>query len=265
MHLEDEFGDIVQKARQGKGLSIEEIAPLTNISSDDWRQMEAYKRGPTEEELGRICQALDLAPGPLSAIWQDHYQPDSPPMVQSWGRIHQVTAPDTGSHCYILTQGNYCLIIDPGAPGRAILPHISGQLSAILLTHTHADHVAGLEELLERYPVPVIVGENEDFPGPHRRPIKEGTTLPWGEVKVEIIPSPGHTPGGLAFYLPGALFSGDTIFAGSLGRARGPVAYQQLLDSSRRLTGLPAEVGLFPGHGPLSTIGQELKHNPFIT
>ena len=159
------------------------------------------------------------------------------------------------------------------------------QLRLVLQTHAHFDHIWGVPWLFQTYglrpllhlseetiyyDMPDMVSRfglrmKEDLPRPDST-LQEGMVITLGHNKISVLHTPGHTPGGVCFYLPEEhlLFSGDTLFQGSAGRTDLPGGdMNQLLLSLRRLLKLPAEITVLPGHGPHTTIGYEAKYNPF--
>lgn len=148
---------------------------------------------------------------------------------------------------------------------------------AIWLTHTHWDHFGDAAALKSHYRIPVYVNEEDQenlrFPGSDGLPcwqaiegvspegyLKEGMVLILGDLKVQVLSTPGHTPGGVCFYLPAQqlLFSGDTLFQGTIGSLSFPTARPALMwQSLTKLGKLPAETKVLPGHGPATTIGAE--------
>jgi glyoxylase-like metal-dependent hydrolase (beta-lactamase superfamily II) len=154
---------------------------------------------------------------------------------------------------------------------------LSLTIEKILLTHSHWDHTAGLAELKARTQALVLVhkedASNVAVPGSDHLPLfievegvmpdgylEDGQLLQVGKLTLEVIHTPGHTPGGVCFYLREAkvLFSGDTLFQGTIGRLDLPTARKSLMWSSlSRLAALPKETRVFPGHGEETTIGKE--------
>ncbi len=190
------------------------------------------------------------------------------------------------TNCYIA----YCpetreaVVIDPGAQGAAISTNIKSldlKLKYILNTHGHVDHIGANGRLKEDYRVPIMLSEkdldlyrNPGFglrlvlrkqPDPDRF-ISEGDEISFGNVSLRVIATPGHTPGGVCFLNNDALFCGDTLFAGSIGRtdlAGG--SYNTLMESIRhKLLALPESTIVYTGHGPQTTIGDEIRSNPFL-
>ncbi|MDX8431005.1 MAG: MBL fold metallo-hydrolase [Candidatus Algichlamydia australiensis] len=169
-------------------------------------------------------------------------------------------------------------IIDPAPESSAgLLQEEDWEVEAILLTHSHWDHTGDCKKLKEKLQIPVYVHkddkENLEKPGSDGLPLmipvegvaadyalKEGDCLELGELKIEVIETPGHTPGGVSFYLPeeGVLLSGDTLFQGSIGNLSFPTANPEAMWTSlKKLEKLPRETKVYPGHGPATTIGDE--------
>ena len=160
----------------------------------------------------------------------------------------------------------------------------AANVRAILLTHTDLDHIAGLHELREAFgDVPIAVHEAErdvvEKGKPLRREfgplatqldnivaLREGETFRAGSLGLEVLHTPGHSPGGVTLRIDGYVFTGDALFAGSIGRSDfansdGPA----LIDGIRKkLLSLPDDTIVYSGHGPATTIGRERKMNPFL-
>ena len=141
------------------------------------------------------------------------------------------------------------------------------RVRAILLTHTDIDHIAGLPALLAedrplRPEYPMGIGKLEA----ELQSLQEGTPYRAGSLEFEVIHTPGHSPGGVTLAIEGMLFTGDALFAGSVGRsdlAHGD--HRALVEGIQsRLMARPDQVLVFSGHGPMTTIGQERRYNPFL-
>ena len=194
-------------------------------------------------------------------------------------------------NCYLLWREKSAWIIDPGADPEEILSELDARgltPVAILLTHGHFDHLGALDALLKRYPaLPVVLrSEEQDWCFTHpvnqyppfyfhqQRPatlVSPGETYTCGGLTARLIPTPGHTPGGQCILiehdLPAPLcFTGDTLFAGSIGRTDLPGgSFAQLNASLRALAAkLSPVTTLLPGHGPASTLERELLTNPYL-
>ena len=185
-------------------------------------------------------------------------------------------------------------IIDPGMATEAECSYVDNfiaqhtlHLKAVLFTHLHIDHTLGAEHISRKYGVPML-GNKADAPlGRQRREqatmfhmpanpgplemdrfIDEGEVLTLGEYKVEALHVPGHSPGSLVYYIPGAgiMFSGDVLFRGSIGRTDLPGgSYAQLIAGiHKKLLTLPLATKVYPGHGPSTTLADEMRSNPFF-
>jgi len=175
--------------------------------------------------------------------------------------------------------------LDPGGPSQEILAELTGKnlkLKYILLTHGHYDHIAGVNELKEKTgaSVAVHVADAEFLTNPALnlstmfgakivvkadRLLNDGDILCLGPKMLTINHSPGHTPGGIVVTTSALLFSGDTLFARSVGRTDLPGGDPIALNNSlRKLLNLPEEIRIFPGHGPDTLLGREKQSNPFL-
>lgn len=182
------------------------------------------------------------------------------------------------------------VVIDPGGDTERILALISElrlRPERILLTHGHLDHVGASAEVAQHLALPIVGPHRDDaflirgleaqshmFGLPRVRNfepeqwLQDGDRVKFGEESLQVLHCPGHTPGHLVFFDPSGRLAqvGDLIFRGSVGRTDFPRGdHQQLLDSiRRRLFPLGDDVSFIPGHGPMSTLGQERLRNPFV-
>lgn len=138
-------------------------------------------------------------------------------------------------------------------------------LSTIFITHDHGDHVDGLPEAAKHFGATVISGTER--PGGYKvdRVVGHGDEISVGKMTAKTVDTSGHTPVALSLIFPGTVFSGDALFAGSVGGTKSPEAYEQQLENIRKnLFTLPGEYEVHTGHGPSTTIGVEREYNPFF-
>ncbi|NSW90580.1 MAG: MBL fold metallo-hydrolase [Firmicutes bacterium] len=191
------------------------------------------------------------------------------------------------SNCYIIGENKKGVIIDPGANSEDIMEMVRQtglDIEYIILTHAHVDHIISMEELRQRLKAKVLIhkddaqslanpwyngsklfGINKTF-SPADILLKDKDVVDVGGLELEIIHTPGHTPGGICIKTNGNLFTGDTLFRMSIGRTDlGNGDYDHLIDSIKnKLMILDDRTVVYPGHGTTTTIGYEKKNNPFI-
>ncbi len=205
--------------------------------------------------------------------------------------IRSLSVGQAQSNCYIVVhpETKESIIIDPGEnPDRiqAVLRESESQPLAILLTHTHFDHIGAVDAIRSAYEIPVYVGEeeadwltdpNKNLSSLSGNPIHAkaaehtfnvGEILRIGSFAIKVVPTPGHSPGSVSFIFEEEKFvvSGDALFAGSIGRTDLPGSnHTQLFESiETQLFTLPTDFRVYPGHGESTTIGHEKETNPFF-
>ncbi len=198
------------------------------------------------------------------------------------------------TNCYVVRRdesARACAIVDPGLDPDELLDFLSQhqlQPVAVLLTHGHIDHIAGVAALREHYPqiklyvhkldapmltnaqanLSVLTGDVLTVPAADVL-LEDGDTIEEAGLQLKVLHTPGHTPGGICLYAEpeGILFAGDTLFADSVGRTDFPGGSmdQLLLSIQRRLLVLPDTTAVYPGHGMRTAIGRERRANPFLS
>ncbi|WP_072469255.1 MBL fold metallo-hydrolase [Urinicoccus massiliensis] len=192
------------------------------------------------------------------------------------------------TNCYIVyNEDKGAFIIDPATNADKIKESLDSHnldLKFMVLTHAHGDHIGALAELMEAYPVPVYLHQNElttlydqrmslsslmntNIPEKSSQlvPVEDGQEITFGQETIRFIHCPGHTPGGMSIYIKPYLFTGDTLFYGSIGRTDFPGGnYPEIIASCHKLISYPADTIILPGHGPRSLVSQEKMMNPFL-
>jgi hydroxyacylglutathione hydrolase len=270
---EDTFGDIIRKASHGTGKSFASVAQTASVDPARIDAMGRDEVTPTEEEARAIGHALGLDPRKLADIACRDWKPALQEQPEHIG--HQINAPfPSNGYFLILASQHVAAVVDPG--GRAdnivsVLKRSPVSLEYILLTHKHHDHIDALPDVREAFPRARVVVHRLDAPtvGDHARDalaINDGETLPFGDGEIRLLYTPGHTDGSACFFYQGSIFTGDTLFAGSVGKDFGErFGYEDLLAGVRaKILSLPDETVVLPGHGPPSTVAEERAHNPFF-
>ena len=203
-------------------------------------------------------------------------------------QVEQLPLGPIGTNSYIVRSGpsaSEAAVVDPSGDAteiRLLLARLGARCAGILVTHGHWDHLVGVADLAEGTGAPVYMAEGERLllespagftpPGIPLRAytpdvlLRGGETIDVAGIELDVLEVPGHSPAHLAYHAPGSLFSGDVLFAGSVGRTDLPGAdWDTLLASIRRLLDTyPPETAVYPGHGPATTLGAELERNPFL-
>lgn len=207
-------------------------------------------------------------------------------------KVHTFTLGDYQTNCYVVTAPGTsdCWIVDCGQRPQAMFRFIEEkglQPGALLLTHTHVDHIAGIDEAIARFgPIPMYVHEAEagfcsdpllNLSGLAGMPVsvtepehhvKDGDRLRLGPSEWRVMHTPGHSPGGVCYIHDASkqALVGDTLFAGSMGRVDFPTSNpeQMRITLFEKLMALPDDMTIYSGHGPVTTIGAERLANPFL-
>lgn len=275
MPLEDEVGDVLEKAMRRVRFTPEEVGRLAGVPAARIQDAIDYRPALTADELGRIAGVLGLNEVGLCALAAGRYpqpEPGTLPfcvwplrMPHGIGVVNAYLVAECGSARAVLFDTG----IDIEAL-QAVWPRTILQIDAVFLTHVEAEHAGGLCEVVRRFGAP-----NAFIPAgsvaPCAQPVADGDVMTFGRIQVTAIATPGHSAAHNCYLVscPDArrgtdlLVSGDLIFAGSVGG--GFHSSEQLHASLRRVLAMvsPSTI-IAPGHGPLTSVETELRYNPFV-
>ena len=265
--LEDNFTDIIGKAQSGLGISDSQLAKKSAVSI---QQIRKIRGGDLDQDaICAVAPVLGLDPESLLEVALGKWKPETLPSIDG---LAQFTTPyhDVTVNAYLAWDraSKEAVAFDTGADCAEMLERIEKEkltVKLILLTHAHDDHVADLRRLREKTGAPVYISEREGGEGADL--INEGRKFDVGKLDVESRLTWGHSRGGMTYVVRGLLrpvaIVGDSLFAGSMGG--GVVSYDDALRNNlEKILTLPDETILCPGHGPLTTVGEEKHHNPFF-
>ncbi|HDP69543.1 MAG TPA: MBL fold metallo-hydrolase [Actinobacteria bacterium] len=201
--------------------------------------------------------------------------------------LHKLVVGPLGTNCYVLVSDNKeAVVIDPGGDAKTILELIRKKeliVKLIILTHGHYDHIGAIVEILKNTNAPIYVHKDDEalLKEPSRNlslylghnfsidlpleNIYDGQVLTVGDLELGIIHTPGHTPGSVSIKASNILFTGDLLFAGSVGRTDlSGGSFETLMNSLKQILNFSDETRILPGHGEETTIKEEKELNPFL-
>lgn len=278
--LEDTFGDVLRKAMRGTGIGAAQLASATGIPA---KAIAAWLKddGAADDDQARtLASVLRLDGGKFADSAAQWWYP--PVMELPDVRRHPQDPHPSNGYVFFLEGGRRAALVDPaGLPQNLlrILRDGDYHLQYILITHKHADHCDATADVAKAFPNAQIVMHALDVHAigslaGRALLVRDGETLPFGDGStIRMLHTPGHTDGSSCYLFQvhpersrGALFSGDTLFAASVGGAYGNTStYDDILNSVRsKLFTLPQDTVVMPGHGPPTTIDLEKQHNPFF-
>jgi hydroxyacylglutathione hydrolase len=278
--LEDTFGDILRKAMRGVGIDTAQLASASGIAAgsiERWLKDD----GTADDGQARAVAKVLRLDGPkladsAAARW------DPPQIERPDIRRHPQEPHPSNGYVFFLENGRRAALVDPaGIPQNLLRILRDGHyhLQYILITHKHPDHCDATAPVAQAFPNAQIVMHKLDVQAigslaGKAMLVRDGDTLPFGDGStIRMLHTPGHTDGSSCYIFQcqaersrSAVFSGDTLFAASVGGAYGDAStYDDILNSVRsKLFTLPEETVVMPGHGPPTTIALEKEHNPFF-
>ena len=268
--IEDTAADIIGKAQRGLGLSDEKLAEKVGVPE---KELEALKEGKSADpdKTEKLARALRLSSSALKGIVDGFYQPGAE--LPSSGFFHANTPwEDMTVNSFLVwdVESGQAAAFDTGGDCSPLVEKLEEKrlkLTDVFLTHTHPDHIMDLDRLCEKAGGNVTVHVNEAEKLDGAKTFRPGESFSLGRLSIESRDTKGHSPGGTTFHVHGLdrplAVVGDALFAGSVGGIRED--YEEALKLIRTNV-LSQQDGtlIAPGHGPLTTVGQEKKQNPFF-
>lgn len=266
--LEDNYTDVLGKAQRGLHLTDGTLAEKAGITLDE---LKAVKGGEIRDHVLRaVAKPLGLERNALLELARREWYPEQPLFKRGFAMFN-TPHEDMTVNSYLVwdTRTGHAAAFDTGADAQPILDMIAAEklrLRYIFLTHTHDDHVADLPKLAATG-AEVWASELEPAPHPGAQTFQENAHFHLGEISIKTLFTWGHSPGQTTFFVTGLAWPlaivGDSVFAASMGGSA--THYEmQLRNNRQKLLSLPLDTVLACGHGPLTTLKQEKKHNPFL-
>jgi len=273
MNLEDHLGDIVRKGRMMSGISRSAAAAAAQCSEAELAGLEETGIPVRELDLARLALVTGLNADKLQSIARGWL-----PAVSLLSRWHGLqtfvsSGADLSVNCYLIwdEQTKAAALFDTGFVAAPICEAIDSanlQLTAIYITHSHHDHIHALAELRRRFPRVAVMSSSRHAPAAERRALDAPSRI--GSLHVGARATPGHAADGVTYVItgwpqgaPAVAVVGDAVFAGSMGRGNDgwELARRKVREE---ILSLPPETLICPGHGPLTTVAEEIAHNPFF-
>lgn len=203
----------------------------------------------------------------------------SPPL-----EISSMVVGPLSTNCYVIASGRKAAVVDPGGEPELIVSFLNSkdlQVESVIATHSHFDHVIAAKALCDLYNAPFMMHEAEktvldlslnlgrelfgipEIDLPETRYLHGQEKIPLGDAQLEIMETPGHTPGSISIIAGDSVLTGDTLFRGSIGRTDLGGDWNSMIQSLGKLLKLPGHLRVLPGHGPESTVELEKTTNPF--
>jgi glyoxylase-like metal-dependent hydrolase (beta-lactamase superfamily II) len=273
MNLEDHPGDIVRKARAAAGVDAAAAARAAGLPAADWTALEEtglFAKTPDFAALGKV---LGLDGAKLERV-ANGWRPAEPDLSR-WRELRRVTTASGGMevHCYVAWDevSREAALFDTGwdaAPVLALIAENGLDLKHLFLTHLHEDHVAGMAAVRAQFPKLHLHTGSKTAPPQNRN--RANDFLHLGSLRITNRATPGHAEEGVTYIIgnwpddaPHVAVPGDAVFAGSIGR--GNQSWDLARQKAReQIFSLPADTLICPGHGPFTTVGEELANNPFF-
>ena len=273
MNLEDHLGDIIRKARNTAGVSVSAAAQAAGLSAAELTALEQSGEAGAPVRFAALAELIGLSASKLQGIAQG-WRPQ-PRELAHWREMRQIATEQGGNtvNCFLVWDAvaREAALFDTGWDAAPVIELVAANrldLKHLFVTHSHEDHIAALEPLQRRFPALWLHTNARNAPPRQRN--RPGDSISLGGLRISPRDVPGHADDGVIFLVshwpasaPPAAIVGDTLFAGSL--AHGFISTDLLKRKVREeILALPPETLLCPGHGPVTTVAEELAHNPFF-
>src|ERR1051325_5601516 len=267
IELEDNVGDVIGKAQRGLEISDSELAKTCGA---DLMAIRKVRDGDfNEATLRAVATPLDLDAEALIDLARAKYRPAE---LKGFDGLAQFSSDYNGMlvNAYLIwdLESKHAAAFDTGAQSDGMLKRATKEnvsIKMILLTHAHPDHIADLPRLREETGAQIFAPARESVPGAEK--IDEGKHFKLGKIDIEARLTWGHSAGGITFVCTGLArpiaIVGDSMFAGSMGGG-GVSSKYAVHNNLEKILTLPDETVICPGHGPMTSVGEEKKHNPFF-
>ena len=262
--LEDNFNDIIGKACRGLKLTDEQVAQSAGVTV---AEVAAAKAGTFNEAVVRkIAPVLELGADALVVSGQKAWYPVDPVSINGMVCFNTPYEDMTVNSFVVFDPATkVAAAFDTGADCSGMLK-VAAKIQQIFITHIHGDHILALDQLKAETGATAVVSNREPLAG--ATPFADGTQFKIGSLTVATRRTSGHIRGGVTYVVTGLsqrlAIVGDAVFAGSMGG--GTVSYAEALQTNREnILTLPDDTVICPGHGPLTTVGEQKLHNPFFT
>lgn len=273
MNLEDHLGDIIRKARAITGISTGAAAAAAGLTEIEFVTLEDSGKAAKKINFQGLALALGLNAAKLEQL-ANGWSP-APVDLSLWRELRQISTKEGGNtvHCYLVWDEvtREAALFDTGWNANEVLKIVADeqlQLKHVFITHTHVDHMGGLQQVREAFPKIHLHTDAKSAPPQHKN--RRNDCLHLGSLRITNRETPGHAEDGVTYLIgnwpedaPHVAIVGDAIFAGSIGGApqQGDLAKQKIRE---QIFSLPGDTLLCPGHGPLTTAAEEKANNPFF-
>ncbi len=258
---------------RGVGIDTAQLASASGVPTPSITQWLKDDGAANDDQACALASVLRLDGAKLADSAAQRWQP--PAIERSDVRRHSQNPHPSNGYVFFLENGRRAALVDPAGIPQNLLRIVRDgdyHLQYILITHKHPDHCDATAEVAQAFPDARIVMHALDAHAigslaSTALPLRDGETLPFGDGStIRMLHTPGHTDGSSCYLFQEALFSGDTLFAASVGGAYGDAStYGDILNSVRsKLFTLPDDTVVMPGHGPPTVIKLEKEHNPFF-